>query len=465
MLGRRRLQSYRIKQFTGGRNTVASDYDLDPSQSANDLNIDLRKPGSIRKRNGYRRFIPVELGVDPITGLYRYYKRNGDRHILALCGSVLWQGEGDAPVMHQIKDDFTAGTFLTFATMQDWCYMANYSDACQRYDGTTIRAVGLDAPANPESGTTYFQEDLGGATGRITGGAVVYAIIADYGPLGLSNMAVGYTLGGVLTETTVAGRSYRIHAAQSLLPTGAVRLKLYRSLSGAAPPDSGTVITWPDDAFEYVLNQVPMYFVGDMDGTDTYSGVDTYYYDMAEGDAELLSQYGGDTYDVPKARYLAEHNNRLWYGHVYLDGETNPGPEFPSRIYWSDLYQPDRVTGFVDVQPEDGDAITGIVSLQNNLVVFKNNRTYLVLGFSERDFQVRLVNGNVGCIAPRSIAIMDNRVYFLATDGVWAFDGAGFERVSDMIREDIVNLPQAGRNFAAGGVWKGRYYLSVMEDE
>lgn len=464
---RKRLQSYRIKQFTGGRNSVASDYDLDPSYSADDLNVDLKKPGSIRKRAGYRRFVDVELGVDPITGLYRYYNKAGSRYLLALCGSVLWQGEGDSPMqMHQISTAFTSGSFMTFATMQDWCYMANYEDDTMRWNGTSHLVAGLACLGGAVLDTA--QNCTWSATGGYitegdTSSDYTYAFTAVHGSLGESN-AIPRAVNGTVSPSSGAGKmDFALDTTTNdsytlVVPSGVTGINVYRTLQNgtSSEPNIPTIY----------------YYVGKMSES---GGVWSFTDDKS--DAALLSEYEGDRLPPPRCRFMAEHNNRMWFAYTQtvneypdpytasISGITDDDGTYPSRIVYSDLYQPDRRAGFIDVFPEDGDAITGIASLHNNLVVFKNNKTYLILGFSEADFEVRLVNGSVGCVAPRTITIVDNLVYFLAADGVWTFDGAGFQRESDLIREDIITLPQVGRNYAAGGSWKGRYYLSVKEDE
>ena len=104
------------------------------------------------------------------------------------------------------------------------------------------------------------------------------------------------------------------------------------------------------------------------------------------------------------------------------------------------------------------------MSFQNNLIIFKRTKIYLLLGSSPSNFEVRQVNSYVGCVSPRSVASLDNRMIFLATDGIYAFDGGNFARISDKIRPDILSIKESTREFSAAGSYQGRYYIGYEEE-
>jgi hypothetical protein len=243
-----------------------------------------------------------------------------------------------------------------------------------------------------------------------------------------------------------------------------------------------------------VAFKLPYYFVDSVAFSETASVT----FDDTKNDSELITLYEGNNYsepyfdllltaqysgvlynqayqETPKARYVYEHRNRMWYANIeqfnqdpydpLITGYPTTGEyvKYPSRVYWSDLYQPDRWTGFVDVFPEDGDEITGIISLHNNLVVMKRTHTYLIIGSSPDNFEVRLASPNNGCVAPRTIQVMENAVISRSVDVVHAFDGANFTSISEKIRPDIEAVSKNNREFCAAGVWRGRYYLAQEE--
>jgi hypothetical protein len=68
----------------------------------------------------------------------------------------------------------------------------------------------------------------------------------------------------------------------------------------------------------------------------------------------------------PNFAFSEAHKNRLWAAGVNT---------LPSRLYYSALLDPEDWTGagsgFIDIDPSDGDAITGLASHKDNLWVFK----------------------------------------------------------------------------------------------
>ena len=67
----------------------------------------------------------------------------------------------------------------------------------------------------------------------------------------------------------------------------------------------------------------------------------------------------------PRFSFSASHKNRLWAAGVYAN---------PSRLYYSSNTDPEDWTtsgGSIDIDPNDGDMLTGVVSHKDELFVFK----------------------------------------------------------------------------------------------
>lgn len=458
------LQVFRAKEFTGGRNTVVSADDLRPNESPDELNVDGRVVGSLAKRQGYRRWVPSRIGPDPITGLYRYYQQDGTARLMILSGNELWEyvGRPDTGSLNLIAPDALAGyssftnpSWMTFAVMQDWCYMGNYEDLIYRWDGTNLFPLGLVVPQEASS-YAFANGFASGDSDMVQDKEHLYAISFTYGALGESKVSfigVAYadSTAGPPAEDSI--QLTQLDNANLIGDETPTKVNIYRSLAY-------TIGVLPAVNDRGAWDRTPLYYVDSVDyGTASYT--DKY------ADDALVNLYNDTTLavaDLPQAAYVVEHRNRMWYGRVQLPNEASPGPGFHSRVYFSDLYQPDRVANFIDVFPEDGDEITAIVSHHNNLVVFKNTKTYLILGSTELDFEVRLIHGNIGCGSPRTPKIMHNRILFLGSDkAVYAFDGANFERLSDKVKPDLEAIPRNNMDIAAGGVWRQRYYLAYND--
>ena len=485
------IRVWRATDFTGGRNTQSSQFDLAPNESPDDINMDGQIVGAIRRRAGLVKFSATKYGAEPITGLYRYYRTNGDKFLMVLNGTNLWAGEGTPPNDLIIKPDLTPGSQMFFITMQDWCYFVNFLDRPGRFDGTDVRRMGVAAPAVDAGFPIVIRTTT--SEGRINqNGYFTYRFRFRYGKLGTSNLSPFYRTGFMFTSsntmrlsglnTLMPGHTFSLTPAEAGAPT---HIQIYRTLTHQVPSPTDQQAR---DFLYYLVDEVRF-----LEGLDSSSVYEDY-----KDDVELLTQYPppgelGHTFSEPyldawvadpdtaafaeldgyqqtaKTKFVEEHRNRVFYAGVEetlfdSDGAVDSVIEYPSRLYWTSLYQPDRWVGFIDVNPEDGDEITQILSFHNNLIIFKRSRTYLLLGSSPVNFEVRLVNAEVGLVAPRALATLDNRVIFYAgRAGIYAFDGSNFARISNKIRPDILSIRQATRELTAAGSQEGRFYIGYEE--
>lgn len=106
----------------------------------------------------------------------------------------------------------------------------------------------------------------------------------------------------------------------------------------------------------------------------------------------------------------------------------------PNRLYFSEPLEPEYwpEINFLDVEPGDGDRLMGAASNFNRLVICKRNKTY-VLTFDENPLtEVTVpirISSDIGCIAPRSFAQVENGTVWLADRGLALFDGRGVQHV------------------------------------
>ncbi len=516
----RPLNWYKIPNFSGGRNTQASPHHIGPNQSPDDLNADPEVFGSLKKRAGLEEYSPTVYGSDAIRGLYPYYKVNGDRHLMIFCGPRLYARKGKADLL--VKSDFTQGSWMTFATLRDWVYGANYEDISRRFDGSVIKRVGL---ATPQDMANFDNEDntISGTPSNTTEGQLkggnnaedvyAYKFRFKYGNLGLSNFMSPDTQFLALTDmetafTLVPGQlqvSIDTTSDDTITLANLDTLrrvwKCYDAPTGG--PSSGAATAAIVYADGYTGNSVPanveevlndsdvpthvqiyrtIFFRGRSISTD-YIGLKAIaqlpFYFLVEipfgqavyidktADTALGAPYPGDAIlPMPQAKYVEEHRDRLYHANckvrdVYGVLESNPGPDFPSRMYHSYTFEPDRIEGAIEVRPEDDDEITAIVSFRDNLIIFKRNHVYALVGSDPRDFDLPLISAKHGAVGPRSVGILENKLIFRGHDDFWAFDGSFFRRVGNDIRADV--LDQLSIDDTAAAVHRGRYLSSIEE--
>lgn len=131
------------------------------------------------------------------------------------------------------------------------------------------------------------------------------------------------------------------------------------------------------------------------------------------GSAASTSNLGGSP---PKFAFHAKHKNRMWAAGV---------PSRPSRLYYSAALDGEDWTGgtagAIDIDPDDGDRIVGLISHKNELLVFKGpNRLSIhrITGSSPSDFaRVPFVTG-VGGINQNTIFRVNDDVVFGSPRGL-----------------------------------------------
>lgn len=159
-------------------------------------------------------------------------------------------------------------------------------------------------------------------------------------------------------------------------------------------------------------------------------------------------------------KFIAVFQNRVWIAN------TSAGK---SRVHYSADGNPeDWITagqaGFMDVNADDGDEITGMVATSQVLIIFKNRSVHVIGGNKPDNFYNRPVIQGRGCVAPRSIVSMGPFVIYLSDYGVHSFstDTDGF--LSDAVRFDIENLSTTVKQGCVGGKSRDTYILSYDSD-
>lgn len=117
-------------------------------------------------------------------------------------------------------------------------------------------------------------------------------------------------------------------------------------------------------------------------------------------------------------------------------GGTTAGDN-PSTVRFSDPGVPTTfgANNFVDLEPGDGEAIQGLVTWFNYLIVFKETKFFVISqtqtsGTGTPIFPYRAIDNGVGLAASRAIAPARDGVYFLSQRGVYRTQGSNVEQMS-----------------------------------
>jgi len=488
---------YRIPAISGGRQTNSGRKGGSPTASYDGLeyNTSCSFQGLMERRGGWQDVIssgskPAAWSSDAtFHGAAVYRPASGTPYLL-----VCYKRHGAAtsgiskititsPTSMSFSVDLSGSSGINpsafpiyFRQINEWIYFSVPGDdsvsGTYRYNGTTLQYAGL--PMDAPSGVTVTYAAAGGRMETTLVGGTLheyeYATTVLYGGLGESAItpltnALGSTAAastGQITLALLAGKSDLGPTAGSVQYTDATALRIYRTLNNPGQPN--VTRRW------FLVTEIPVASLTAGHNTTTY--VDVY------NDTELGDEYQGDPLFVSNpdsgaklmaASFLEWIHNRMWYANIY-DRAASTHTPYQNRVYWSEAYMPDRILGFVDVDPRPQDQITGLAVWRENLVVFKNSTVFLITGDTPPNgtnlgnLQIIETGRGFGCVSGKSIATGKDGIYYRGNDGVYLTDGYNFKRITDDIRPDMIGVSRTKRTDCCGGYYQGRYFLAHPKD-
>ena len=164
--------------------------------------------------------------------------------------------------------------------------------------------------------------------------------------------------------------------------------------------------------------------------------------------------------EVPNMDFVIEHNNRLWgcrYGNS-VDGE------FVNEIYasaqgdftlWND-FSGEASDSYALTVGSDG-PFTGAVTYSDNPIFFKENCFHRIYGTLPENYQPQIYeNDGLQKGSERSLAIVENVLFYKGTDGFYAYDGTVPQLISEPLGREMLY------DAVCGGCDK-KYYASVCD--
>ncbi len=147
------------------------------------------------------------------------------------------------------------------------------------------------------------------------------------------------------------------------------------------------------------------------------------------GDVAVLD-ISGTGITTLKARYLTIAGDFLLFAYTDEDATV-----YRNHIWWSNGGDPESYasTNWTNIGGDEGDIITGIIGLEDIVLVFKRNSIWAGTFYGTDDgFIFRKVVAGIGNIAPSGLVVDGNKVYFIHYDGIYVFEGLPEpRRVSD----------------------------------
>lgn len=263
----------------------------------------------------------------------------------------------------------TQANLPDFADANNLCFIVNGTDA-KKFDGTNVLTFGI---VKPSTAPTLADS---GVAGNHNG--TYEARVTFY------NSVTGHESSAGATSATVTVANKQINwTALPLSADGQVTSrKLY--LRNTATQQNFYLVTTIAD------NTATTYTSNISDTALTVIGPDAFENDPPPAGIRYASWH--------RARMFVADGQNIYFSKIELPEAFDP-----------DAYEP--------INPDDGQAITGLLSAFDILIIFKSNSVWAIVGDDPDTWTITQLNPSLGCTAHRSVVFADNRVFFWTPQG------------------------------------------------
>ena len=105
--------------------------------------------------------------------------------------------------------------------------------------------------------------------------------------------------------------------------------------------------------------------------------------------------------------------------------------------------------------------LTAIADFDGYIIVWDEQDMYRFYGSGPADFQLKKINGGVGCIADWSVCTVDGRLFWAGYDGFYTLDGGKAVKMSDKMDLYFKNLPETYAFEIASEEYHNLMYVSI----
>ncbi len=184
--------------------------------------------------------------------------------------------------------------------------------------------------------------------------------------------------------------------------------------------------------------------------------------------------FGEQQLDDPRWNlYLIDSSGNSFDYTPYVKGKELENYLYPSAVLWTEPYTVDFIKeqNMVEFDSGDGQEITGIVPQMGNLIVFKENCIYRV-AVQAQDPPISRVDKlatGIGCVAPKTIVVVNDMIYFLSWQGFMVFDNNYPKRIdagaANEINEILASTPPELIRYATAGYnpHTNQIYLNIPQ--
>lgn len=446
-----------VPRFDGGLNRKTSVYDIADNEAVGLVNFIFTEDGLLTTRNGYVKYdnaasfasrgseVPEIASATGIYGLYRFYKKDGTSKYFvatALTGIYYWDSTNVRWSALTCNITLTSDQRFKFVVLNDYLFMTNGANKPLKWLGGSsaeVNQIGIVAPS-------------AGVSGAVTTGGDC----TD----GEHNIRITYYNSTDSIESTHRTLTARTcSSGDNTIPLS--------SLAASSDSQVDKIRVYMTEAAGSIYYLV----VEQVDTTTTYS--------ISVSDTTLAgnASYEATNYLPPPtdAKYITAMKRRLFLAN---------NSTYKSRLYWSNVvangceYFP--TNNYRDINPDDGDVITGIIPWNDYLYIFKQNATYVLTDPNNPGGSyLRDVSEHIGCISPHTLCVgqfkrpvsvggdwlLTPGIILNSRHGVMGFDGQTFHPLSERVEPILNSLYETNIQEMVGFFNDNKYYLSYTPKE
>lgn len=185
------------------------------------------------------------------------------------------------------------------------------------------------------------------------------------------------------------------------------------------------------------------------------------YDPVMKWDGTTMTTLTHDSSLFPVPMNIALHKNRVFYYNK----------DNPTRVYFSNLAPDydiiDSTDFFYVPEPTSPDPITGWTVFQDQLVIFKKESKWILIGNDLSSFNLnQSPGGTKGAVSQEAISNGETRIYFFSQDGgAYYYDGARDQAISDNIQPEVKAMifPETIDSIVSEREW--RIYYKTQGDD
>lgn|SRR3990167_820955 len=421
--------------WKGGLNTFFKATEISGNEVSQFDNLMLVGKGIPTKRWGDDIYF-LSGSVGAVRGLRAFYQKDGTKQLLSVDDNGLLTRRSNASYIEITGVSWASGLNAEMIQLDNMIYIVNGQRELARYSNPTL--VGFPTIGQPSA---IFATQISGISGTNTYSYVLThtSQVGETAPAGafeLANQPIDPSLGSVKLQWTNASTASGIRTGTNIYGRSGGNETFIASVDGAASQfvDNG--------------NSTPQLFGYPPDADST----------------------GG-----PIAKYIIRFNDRLIFAGINNDPTL---VLISGRVPNHEKFDFGNGGGFVRVEPDSGDEITGLEVKGQKILVFKE-RSIWELSISQVQIgnfyliepKYDLVTRSVGCASQRSIIHVENDIFFLASFGKgvyvigneanFATDIFRINELSLKVRDFFTNLTTAQEQNSCAVYYKNKYLIGI----